>query len=112
MVVAENADFMEAKLEGGKTHYVLLKPRPGLWKARFSLIPIRKDPSAQFSQSLPDFGEWQTKAKWVRRGAGADAWYEEHAADVAAKKNDYLKKWDAMLEVDKRNLRLLPEDGV
>ena len=112
MVVGENADFVDAKLQAGKTYYVLLKVRPGVLKARFSLIPIHKDPGAEYNVASEDFRKWQSKSRWVSRGAGADQWYAEHASDVAKKKADYLRKWNAMREEDRKNLRLHPEDGV
>ena len=49
MVVAENADFMIAHLDAGKTYYALVSPRMGLWKARFSLLPIHNRVGAEYS---------------------------------------------------------------
>ena len=40
MVVSEAADFLAADLEGGKIYFVLVSPRMGMWRARFSLLPI------------------------------------------------------------------------
>jgi hypothetical protein len=47
MVVAENGDFLDAELEAGKTYYVVISPRYGVWKARFGFRPVRNDPNAE-----------------------------------------------------------------
>src|SRR5690348_12397408 len=53
MVIGENADFMNADLQAGKTYYVLVSPRMGAWKARFSLLPIHDDASAKYNTQSP-----------------------------------------------------------
>jgi hypothetical protein len=112
MVMAENADFMIAHLEAGKTYYVDVRARPGLWKARFSLLPIHHDPAAKYNTQSADFQQWLSKTEWVEKGATADQWYREHAADVREKKLGYMKKWDAMAPADKAELVLNAKDGV
>jgi hypothetical protein len=112
MVVAENADFMIAHLEAGKTYYVDVRARPGVWKARFSLLPIHNNPAAKFSTQSADFQHWLSKTEWVEKGSTADQWYREHASDVREKKLDYMKKWDAMAPADKAELVLNAKDGI
>ena len=112
MVIAENADFMNATLDAGKTYYVLVKPRVGVWKARFSLIPIHKDASAKYNMASTDFIEWKSVCQPVEKTAAADAWYAENKADIEAKRADYMQKWDRMLPQDKAVLTLHADDGV
>lgn len=112
MVIAENADFLEADLDAGKTYYVLVSPRPGWWKARFSLLPVRSADGAERSVKSEDFAKWMTATQWVDLTAQAELWYREHAADVREKKLDYLKKWDRMDASDKAELTLQAGDGV
>jgi hypothetical protein len=112
MVVAENADFMNATLDAGKTYYVLVKPRPGMWKVRFSLIPIHKDAGAEYSLASADFSKWKSKSAPVAKTPAADAWYAQHQADIEAKRLDYMKKWEVMAPEDKATLTLHAEDGV
>ena len=52
MVIGENAGFLEADLLADRTYYSLVTPRMGVWKARFSLKPVRKLDltSAEFDQ--------------------------------------------------------------
>lgn len=111
MVVAENGDFLDADLQAGKTYYAVVSPRMGVWKARFSLLPVHTDPTAEFNTSTVEFAKWMEKTNWVKRGPAADAWYAEHQADVAKKREKYLRNWNARSDADKASLRLLPADG-
>ncbi|MGN6655754.1 MAG: hypothetical protein ACTHJ9_10490 [Rhodanobacter sp.] len=111
MVIAENADFMIAHLDAGKTYYALIKPRVGVWKARFSLIPIHNDAGAQYSTRSEDFSKWMSATSWVSVTPQAEQWYTEHAADIRAKKLDYMKKWDKASVQQKEELTLKADDG-
>ncbi|MEH6416228.1 hypothetical protein [Pseudomonas sp. CGJS7] len=112
MVIAENADFLDAKLDAGKTYYVLISPRPGAWKARFSLLPIHNRADAEYSLLSDDFKKWTAAGKYVSMSPEAEAWYEANKASVAEKKADYLVKWNKMLPKDRAELVLHAEDGV
>lgn len=72
MVIAENADFMDAELAPGKTYHVLVSPRIGIWKARFSLLPIHNDPQAKYSLRSERFDNWQASTNFVEKGPTAD----------------------------------------
>lgn len=112
MVIAENADFLDAMFEAGKTYYVLVKARPGVWKARFSLIPVHNKADAEYSLQMPDFAEWTKGTSFVEKTGEADAWYEENKVSVEEKKTDYLVKWNKMLPEERAELVLNAEDGV
>jgi hypothetical protein len=112
MVVAENADFMEATLDAGKTYYAVLRARPGLWKARFSLLPIHATSADQYNLQDPEFQKWNAASEWVERTERADAWFAENHASVEGKHRDYLVKWDRMAPNDKAELVLNATDGV
>lgn len=103
MVVGENADFMQADLVAGKTYSAIVAPRPGVWKARFSLQPNNGNYSdAQIQQ-------WLSSTKQVGINEEGLRWAAENAASVQAKKAEYLPKWMAKPEIDKQILR--PESG-
>lgn len=112
MVIAENADFMEATLDAGKTYYAVVRARPGVWKARFSLLPVHATSSDQYSLQNPEFQQWNAAGEWVERTERADAWFADHRASVEEKQRDYLVKWDRMAPNDKAELVLHAEDGV
>lgn len=112
MVVGENADFVDVTLDAGKTYYLLVRPRPGFGKSRFSLLPLHNRADAEYSLHGDYFKEWMDKTRYVSKTPAADAWYEEHKDSVARKKADYLLKWNKMLPQDRAPLVLHAEDGV
>ena len=111
MVVAENADFMPAHLDAGKTYYSLVSPRMGVWKARFSLLPVRNDASAKYSLQSDDFRDWMEKTSWVTLTPESEQWFREHAADIREKKSDYLRKWNSADPQQRAELTLNADDG-
>jgi hypothetical protein len=112
MVVAENADFMVAHLDAGKTYYTLVSPRIGMWKARFSLLPIHNQASAKYSMQSGDFREWMAKTDWVTVTPAAEQWYQQHASDIRAKKIDYMRRWDTADAQQRAELTLPADDGI
>ena len=112
MVVAENADFMIAHLEAGKTYCALVSPRMGVWKARFSLLPVHNDTAAKYNLHSADFQEWMQSTSWVRNTAESEAWFKEHEGGIREKKVDYLRKWNAADPQQHNELTLAASDGV
>lgn len=112
MVVSENADFLDATLEAGKTYYVLVKARPGAWKARFSLIPIHNRADAEYSLQGAEFKKWNQGTHFVSKTPAAEDWYAQNKASIEEKKAGYLLKWEKMLPQDRAVLVLHPGDGV
>lgn len=112
MVVAENADFMVAHLDAGKTYYTLVSPRMGVWKARFSLLPIHNRADAKYSMQSSDFREWMAKTDWVTVTPAAQQWYQEHAGDIKAKKYDYMRRWNSADAQQRAELTLPADDGI
>lgn len=112
MVIGENADFVNATLDAGKTYYILVSPRVGIWKARFSLLPIHDDASAKYSLRSKDFSAWQAHTHFVERTPAADAWYHANAASVSAKRADYMVRWNRSSAEQQTELTVLPADGI
>lgn len=104
MVVGESADFMSAKLDPNKIYYASVAPRMGLWKARFSLIPIHADElnSSQFLKNLEG-------CEWVEKTEESDNWANGNMPDIVNKKLKYYRKW--MSKDISQRPRLLPQDG-
>jgi hypothetical protein len=102
MVVSEAADFMEAELEAGKRYHVLVTPRVGVWKARFSLKPVT---SAELASE--EFAGWLKDCTPIENSDASRAWAHEHWADIQNKKVEYLQKWEP--RTDRPALRA--EDG-
>lgn len=111
MVVAENADFMIAHLDAGKTYYALISPRPGFWKARFSLLPIHNRADAKYSLKSSDFQDWMRKTSWVRVTPAARQWYQQNKASILEKQASYMRKWNQAPAQQHEQLTLLASDG-
>ena len=103
MVVGENADFMKADLDAGKTYYALVHPRMGVWKARFALGPVSKNVNQE------KLNGWLTICKYTENTDRAYKWAEQHASSIQNKRVGYLKKWDNKPDSNKPMLN--PEDG-
>lgn len=112
MVVAENADFMEARLVGDKTYYALVSPRMGVWRARFSLLPVRNDADAKYSLLSDDFEQWIERTEWVSMTESARSWFESSEASIREKYRGYIEKWQEKAPEGLAALTLDPGDGV
>lgn len=112
MVVAENADFMEATVDAGAVYFAIIRARMGVWKARFSLIPIQSESADQYNLNHPEFKSWRATGEWVEPTARATQWYEENKDSVREKHDDYMTKWREMLPEDKAELTMGVEDGI
>lgn len=112
MVVSEAADFMEADLAPGLTYYSIVTPRMGAWKARFSLWPIKKDSSAEFSVSNPEFSSWQSNTSLVSNSEKSLLWFQKSKASVVEKQQEYWPVWQEKSAEDKAKRTLAPEDGL
>lgn len=104
MVVSESADFMSAELAPNKTYYVLVTPRMGWWKARFSLKPIH---GAELDSA--EFNGWMEECKWVENTPASDAWARENMSSILSKQQEYHADWMEKAASDRP--KLLPEDG-
>lgn len=112
MVVSEAADFLDANLAAGKTYYAIVAPRMGMWKARFSLWPVKADPKAPYSLAGSEFPGWVQQGKLVLNTPEGEQWAKANAADIQGKYSAYLKVWDAKSPEALEKRALDPEDGV
>lgn len=105
MVVGESADFMSAEVEAGKTYYVLVTPRMGVWKARFSLKPVSRP-----DEDRTQLDEFLGACDWVEKSPATDAWAAENMQSIREKQASYYIKWMEKSEADRPRLTL--EDGL
>ncbi len=102
MVIGESADFMAANLDPGKVYYALVTPRMGLWKARFSLAPVRATKT-----NTSEFADWYKGARWIENMETASGWANSNMSSIREKMTEYLPKWQG--KSDKPILK--SEDG-
>ena len=102
MVIGESADFMGATLDPGKIYYALVTQRMGLWKARFSLEPVR---NADLRGA--EFSGWYKETRWVEYLQSGSDWAQSNAASIRDKLTENLPEWQQ--KTDKP--MLTPDDG-
>jgi hypothetical protein len=98
MIVGESADFMQAELTAGKIYFALVAPRMGVWKARFSLNPVKA------TESKKKIVKWMNGTKEVSANEKGLEWARNHKSDVLKMKERYLEKWMAKSDADKQIL--------
>lgn len=104
MVIGESADFMNANVLPNKTYYVIVKPRMGAWKARFSIIPEERG-----KLDTGEFNKLLAVCRWVEKTPASDIWAAKNMNSIVSKQTAYYPGWAAKPENEKPNL--LPEDG-
>jgi hypothetical protein len=112
MVVSEAADFMEASLAAGRTYYAVVTARMGAWKARFSLWPVKADPSADYSLQSRDLAKWVDGAKLVVNTPAGEQWFRDNLSSIRAKQDEYLAVWKQKTPADLAKRTLEERDGV
>ena len=105
MVVSEAADFMKADLVAGKTYYVIVEPRMGAWRARFSLLPVHRQ---DFDKS--DIQECIKNCQFVVNKASAPVWADINKPSILEKKAKYYEVWIQKDTADQPYLHA--EDGL
>lgn len=112
MVASEAADFMNAELIAGKTYYSIVTPRPGIFKPRFSMNPIRNDGSSKFNTTKKRFSKWKENTKETLLTDKAIARQAKRESCIFKKKDKFWKKWIEKSTEELALSTLNPEDGV
>ncbi len=112
MVVAENADFLEADLQAGKTYYSAVVVRAGVWKARFGLTPLKADGSDGVLLSSDKGRKWLGATEYVASSEKAQAWGDSNAEGIEKKRAKYMTKWESNEGRYTSREMLEPGDGV
>ena len=63
MAYGAAADFMKAKVVGGKTYYSIVRPNWGT--GGFAPTPIRTDGSSDYNTSTSDFSDWMSGTELI-----------------------------------------------
>jgi hypothetical protein len=106
MVVSEAADFMKANVAPGKTYYALVTPRIGMWKARFSLRPVR---GSELGGS--EFAGWDSGTQYVVNSPQSQAWAAANGIDIAQKRAAYWPEWTSKSADARAEATLNVSDG-
>jgi hypothetical protein len=104
MVIGENADFMTAEVAAGKTYYVRVEPRMGMWKARFGLQPV-----AQKDLASAELASDVKECRWVEKNAASESWASGAINSIQSKHREYYPDWLKQSEAERPHLRA--DDG-
>ena len=97
------ADFLDANLKGGKTYYVFVKTRPGVFGDRFYLKGVHKSEMEE-----PNTKKYLHYGVFLESTPLAEKWVITNGKRIDAMKAEYLKKFKA--KENKDSLRR--EDGI
>lgn len=104
MVIGENADFMTVNLAANKIYYVVINPRMGWWKARFSFRPVHVE-----QLDSPQLKQWLAGCKWVVKTSESDLWADNNMPSILSKYHKYYGDWINKSWVNRPKLQL--QDG-
>ena len=105
MALGYRANFLKARLDAGKTYYVLLKPYLEAVKPDYTLMPVKgKDLAVdRFKKSVED-------CAYVENTPSSYDWAQHNAKSIESKKRISLPKWERLPDAEKP--ALAPEDGI
>lgn len=109
MAYGTAADFMLAKLAGGKTYYSIVRPNWGT--GGFAPTPIRRASPDEPTLDGKEFKEWDAATKRLEPNEEAPAWFRDNKARMQQIYAEYWKRFQTKTESEKYHRTLLPEDG-
>jgi hypothetical protein len=95
---------VEADLAPNKTYYIVLRVRPGWWRARIHQVPINKE--------HPAWGETMQSIVTLPHRTFDQPTLAAAEAESRPKILDYLKYYEETVKGTKHALVLRPEDGI
>lgn len=105
MVMSEAADFLAGNLSEGEIYFALVKSRMGIWRPRFSLLPV-----------VPGSSGWQrveaflATANRVTLNAAGRYYAQDNAESIQRRHDDYLARW--LEKPEAKRPTLTADDGV
>ena len=88
MVVSENADFLKADLQAGKTYYAKIDTGEGLWKARFYLKAVSEE-----ELTNPKFKQAMDSCRYLQNTEDSLKWAKDNEMSIEKKRKKYYAKW-------------------
>jgi hypothetical protein len=109
MAYGTAADFMLAKLQGGKTYYSIVRPNWGT--GGFAPTPIRNRSASEPTFDGQEFKDWNAATKRIEPNADAPAWFRDNKARMQAIYTEYWRRFQTKTDQEKAFRTLMPEDG-
>jgi hypothetical protein len=105
------SDFMTARLVGGRTYYVILRPNWGT--GGFAPTPIRADGTSDYHTGTADFRSWLKDTRQIAADpAETQSWQATHKARYKDLYTQYWARYQQKHADEKAQRHLRPEDGV
>ena len=83
----------------------------GVWKARFSLWPVKRSSTADFSLESEEVQTWIKETKLATLTEKAEAWSTKNAASITKKHDKYWPTWLSNTAEETAKRTLSQEDG-
>ncbi|HJS37478.1 MAG TPA: hypothetical protein VJ789_05035 [Burkholderiales bacterium] len=109
MAYGTAADFMLAKLQGGKTYYSIVRPNWGT--GGFAPTPIRHASPDEPTFDGKEFKEWDAATKRLEATEDAAKWFKDNQARMQEIYTEYWRRFQTKTDQEKRYRTLMPEDG-
>lgn len=109
MAYGTAADFMLAKLAGGKTYYAIVRPNWGT--GGFAPTPIRNASASEPTLDSKEFKDWDLATKRLEPNEQAQAWFRDNKARMQQIYTEYWKRFQTKTDQEKAFRTLMPEDG-
>jgi hypothetical protein len=103
-------DFMTARLAGGRTYYVILRPNWGT--GGFAPTPVRNDGTSDSNTVSPEFKSWLGDTKPIEPNEDATRWFATNKARYQDLYTQYWARYQQKNASEKQQRHLRPEDGV
>ena len=110
MAYGAAADFMKAKLDGGKIYYSIVRPNWGT--GGFAPTPIRTNGSSNFHTGMPEFAEWKSSTELIEMNQDAPSWFVENKAKYEEIYKTYWAKFSTKTPEQQYERTMLPTDGM
>ena len=109
MAYGTAADFMLAKLQGGKTYYSIVRPNWGT--GGFAPTPIRHQSPDEPTFGSQEFKDWDSATKRLEATEEAAKWFKDNQARMQQIYTEYWRRFQTKTAQEKHYRTLLPEDG-
>jgi len=103
------ADFMLARLEGGKTYYSIVRPNWGT--GGFAPTPIRGRSAQQPDLGSAQFQQWFSETKRIEPTGKAQEWFVKNKDRLQAIYAEYWERFQSKSPAEKAERTLMPADG-
>lgn len=113
MIIGENADFMKAHVEAGKVYYSIIRPRMGVWKARFALTPFKQiSESKDFDVNGEKLKKWLKESSMTEPNEQVFAWHSSKSGELLDMFNEYSPIWHNKDQSKRDSVTLQVDDGL